>query len=357
METQMKGYLLMATIAAAMLPSVARAGEVRFAGDGHAQNPVWSKDGKWLAFEVNRYGENTTDLFYSQVQGEIAKDGVKVNLPGGSSKFGAQGSVVENPVWHPQAIMIFEGSNQGGQYRVYIASPTGGAASEMLSTTQAPGNLTLPSIAPNGNDLAYVSSSTGNGDVYTWNRSSNKIAQVTRDDGSEMFPQYSSDGAKLLFTRKANNTEDVFVMDAGQEKPVVGGGGDQTRPVYAANGVVVYYTNERGQDTWDIAMVDASGAKKTLATDVSLSVHSRPAVSSDGQWVAYTYAKPPKDNVVVLTRLDGSKTVTIPTSFNAVREPALGLQNGRMLLAYTYLPDSSASWRKLFVVDVTDKAQ
>jgi hypothetical protein len=63
---------------------------------------------------------------------------------------------------------------------------------------------------------------------------------------------------------------------------------------------------------------------------------------------------PSMDNIVQLTKVDGSTTVKVTTTFKACGEPALTVQNGRTLLAYTYLPQSGADWRHLFVEDVTD---
>jgi Tol biopolymer transport system component len=225
----------------------------------------------------------------------------------------------------------------------------------MLSTTKAPGNLTFPTASPDGGKLGYVSSQTGNGDVRTWDRSTDKFSQLTDTDGTESFPLYSSDGKKLLFTRKANNTEDVFELDVATntERSVVGGNGDQSRPIYAANGQVVYFTSERGSGLWDIAVVDAAGAKRTLAKDVRLPERSRPAVTSDGQWVAWVSSDPTLNMKVMLTKLDGSRSVEYATEFNTCGEPAVGIQAGRVMLAFTYLMDSGASWRHLWVDDIT----
>jgi len=344
---------------AAILPLSASAGEVRFSPeDGHAYNPVWSMDGKHIAFEVNRYDGGSIDLFVSQVSGAIAKDAVKVSLPGGTSKFGSSGQVVSNPTWHPSGMSVFEGSNQGGMYRLYIKAPGGASATELLSTTQASGNLTFPTVSADGNFLAFVSSQTGNGDLRAWDRGKNTVTQLSKSDATESFPEYSADSKRMLFTRLQNFTQDIFEIDlaTGTEKSLVSGNGDQTRATYSASGSVVYFTSERGTDQWDIAMADkAGGNKKVLAKDVRLPLRQRPALTPDGQWVAWVSADPTKDSKIMMAKLDGSKTVEVSTEFKGCGEPALTLQNGRVLLAFTFLPASGADWRHLFVMDVTDK--
>ena len=83
-----------------MLPlwSDALAGQVRFSGEGHAQNPMWSMDGRYVAFEVNKYDGAGVDMYVAEVSGDTAAtDAVPVALPGGRSAFGGSGKVVLNP--------------------------------------------------------------------------------------------------------------------------------------------------------------------------------------------------------------------------------------------------------------------
>ncbi|MCB9679516.1 MAG: PD40 domain-containing protein [Alphaproteobacteria bacterium] len=335
------------------LVGTASAGEVRFTGEGHAYNPVWSLDGKHLAFEVNNYGDRS-DLHISVVNGEIAKDASKVNLPGGGGPFGGS-QVVVNPAWHPQGIVVFEGSNTGGQFRLYYYQPGGGAASEMISTTDVPGDITFPAINHKGTSMIFVADQTGNGDLYTRDTNTGKVSVAMQTDVAEMFPQFDAGGSKILFTRKQNNTEDIFelALATGAESPVTGGNNDQTRPNYAAGGVV-YFDNSRDSQSWDVKYVSGGNAK-VLAKSVRLPLRARPAISPDGNWVAYGFEDPTKSDSIMISKVDGSKNVEIKTPYNACGEPAITVQNGKTLLAYTALPSSGADYRRLFVVDITGK--
>lgn len=359
---QRLGFVLrVAALALPLFAQSALAGEVRFTAEGHAYNPTFSKDGKWLAYEVNGYGEGSIDMFVSSITGAIAKDGVKVALAGGS-KLGASSQVLINPTWHPGGLAIFEGSNQGGDYRMYIYTPGGGAPTELLSTTKAPGNLTFPAVAPDGNTVAFVSSATGKGDIRTWDRTKDTMGQITATQHTETFPTYSQDGKTMLFNRNSGGTEDIFKMDLATktETAFITGGGDQSRAIFAAGGRVLYFTNERGTDIWDIASVDSAGQNKlVIAKDVRLPQRARPALTPDGQWVAWASNKAELSANMYLAKVDGSSTspVVIRTEFNACGEPALTVNSGMTLLAFTYLQNSGADWRHLFVMDVTSKLQ
>jgi Tol biopolymer transport system component len=206
--------------------------------------------------------------------------------------------------------------------------------------------------------MVFIADATGNGDIRTRNTGSGALGQETTSTHAEMFPQFSVDGKKLLFTRKKGNTEDVFEMVVGSstETPVVGGGGDQTRPGYAEGGRVVYFDGARGEGLWDLAVVEgAGGERRYIAKGVRLPLRARPALSPDGKWVAYAYDDPSKAKTVYLSRVDGSKTVEVATTFEACGEPAIAQQGDRTVLAYTALPNKGADWRFLYVTEVTSK--
>jgi Tol biopolymer transport system component len=346
----------MITAALALLLAVpAHAAKVPYSGEGHAYHPVFSPDGGYVAFEVNRY-EGKIELFISRLNGVRADAAARVTLPAGSSFYGD--TVTVNPVWVPEGGVVFEGSNAGGIYRLYFVLPGGGAASEMVKPTEVDGHLTFPTVSPDGKKLGFVAKKTGNGDVRVRDTQTGKIVHVTRTDGSESFPIFSADGKEMLYTRKWDNTEDIFGMDlfTESEHGVIGGAGDQTRPVYAAGGHIVYFDSGRVDGHWDVVVVDSEGQGRiVLGEDVRLPLRARPAVSPDGKWIAYGYDAPMKANRIVLARIDGSKKVEIMTDQSACGEPALAESKGRTVLAYTALPTSGSEWRFLMLRDVTDQ--
>ena len=362
------------------IASPAEAGQVTHAKEGHAYHPVWSLDAKTVAFEVNPFA-GSVFLYFAEAGPVSSSPGKEVTLPGASASFAGGGSVVMNPSWHPQGIAVFEGSNKGGEYRLYFANPGGASAAEMLSGAKAPGHLTFPAVSPDGNTLTYVSNATGNGDLYSWNRTTDQITQLTSTAGAaEMFPAYSADGSKILHTRKQNEAEDVFEVPVSGGTPTLlaGGDGDQSRPVYAAGGRVLYFTNYHGMKTdpdnanqkvpirpgeWDIESV-LNGKATVLAENVKLPLRSRPALTKDGEWVAYVSNvskdtdKEERDKNIMMVRVDGSQTVKINApegEFNAFNEPALTVQNGQTVLAFTALPDKGGAWRFLYVQNINSQ--
>lgn len=338
----------------AVLLSSAHAVEVSVTDKGHASNPTWSPNGDHLAFELNNF-DGSVALYVIKIQaGNPVGTPQKVNIPGGGSSFSTGGSVAAAPVWHPEGTLIFEGSNAGGATRLYFFSPGGQSAAELLSTSQIGGDLSWPAISPDGKSVAFVSDATGSGDIYIWDRSSNQVTQGMASPFTESAPEFDGSGGKIAYSRKNRGSEDVFILESGTPTPRVGGGGDQTRPAWAG-GSVLFFSNERGEDHWDVVASSGPGAKQVLARDVRLPLRATPALSPDGGWVAYAMSDPEKAKSVYLQRVDGSKTVEIPTGLIAVGEPALVSAGGRTFLSFTALPGQGSDWRQLHVIDITGR--
>jgi len=345
----------MITVVLAALLSQAHAAKVPFSGEGHAYHPVFSVDGNYVAFEVNRY-RGKIELFVARINGDRADAAARVSLPA-SGDFGGD-TVAVNPVWVPEGGVVFEGSNAGGTYRLYFGLPGGGAASEMVKADEVSGHLTFPTVSKDGKKLAFVAKKTGNGDIRIRETTSGSIEHITETEKSESFPVFSPDGRELLYTRKSDNTEDIFAVDLINEgeHSVIGGAGDQTRPVYAAEGRILYFDSGRQEGQWDLVVIDGQGRGRTvLGENVRLPLRGRPAISADGNWVAYGFDTPAKADRIVLAQIDGSQRVEVMTDQSACGEPALGLVDGRTILAYTALPTSGSEWRFLMLRDVTEQ--
>lgn len=337
----------------AALALSAQAAEIGTTGQGHASNPVWSKDGQWLAFELNTFG-GQIDLYVVKVQnGNAVGSPQKVALPGSSSAFSGGGSIAVAPTWHPQGRLIFEGSNKGGSNRLFDWAPGGQGATELLSSAQIAGDLSWPTIRGDGKAVAFVSDASGLGDIYVWDRGTNAVEQALTSPFTESSPRYGS-GADMAYSRKNRGSEDLFLLQGGASVPLIGGNGDQSRPVWAGTSVL-FFSNERGDEHWDLVASAGAGAKNTVARDVRLPDRAAPAVTPDGQWVAYGMADPEKGHVIAFTRIDGSRTVEIDTGLVACGDPSVVEAGGRWFMAFTALPSAGSDWRGLHVVDITGK--
>jgi len=336
---------------------MAQAEQVEVPAEGHAINPVWSPDGRKVAFEINGQ-TGSIALFVANIEGGKStgipeKMALKVEQ---TSFGGSSGTVTAAPTWNPvNKALLFEGSHKGGSNRLYMYSFNGQPPYPVPESVIS-GDLSWPSFSADGMKLLFVSDETGMGDVYTLSLKDWKTKeQITNSEHSEMAPRFDASG-NIVYTRKQNDAEDIFVHPGDANTARVKGGGDQTRPQPVGSSIV-YFTSERGNDLWDIAISSSPGQSKTLAKDVRLPFRAAPALSPDGKWIAYGLENLDKADSIWLTKVDGSKTVAIKTPHKACSEPSLTQVGSKIYLAYTGLPSEGSNWRQLHIMDVTSKLQ
>jgi len=335
------------------MSSLVHADQIMVAAEGHAMNPVWSSDGTKLAFEINSQAGDIS-LFVADVQsGKSTSSPQQIQLTVQSSSFGGPSNMVTAaPVWHPQQnILFFEGAFKGSSNRLHVYS-FAGPTRQVISEGDLPGDLSWPSLSVDGKQLMFVSDATGYGDVYTLSLQDWKtVTQITDSDFAEMAPRFNSN-SDIIYTRKQDAGEDVYLYKNGAPSDWVGGAGDQTRPIWSGTSVV-FFSSERGGDQWDVVVSTGPKQKKTLAKNVRLPMRSTPALSPDGQWVAYGVEATDTSNQIWVSKLDGSKTVGIKTPHLACGEPSLTKVGDKIYLAYTALPTKGSNWRQLHTMDVT----
>src|SRR5439155_21699088 len=68
----------------------------------------------------------------------------------------------------------------------------------------------------NNGKIAFVSTRTGNYDIYTMNADGSGQTALTNDTAIDLFPAWSPDGKKIAFdsTRGGGSGGDIWTMDA-----------------------------------------------------------------------------------------------------------------------------------------------
>ena len=103
---------------------------------------------------------------------------------------------------------IWTAPSDGGEARLLIAHP----ATE-----------SRPVYSPDGSTIAFNSSRTGNGDVYTMNMLTGKVTRLTYDDGADEVSSWSKDGKYVYFgstSRDISGMRDVFRIKASGGTPM-----------------------------------------------------------------------------------------------------------------------------------------
>lgn len=103
--------------------------------------------------------------------------------------------------------------------------PAGGGQAQLL--VSHPATESRPMYSPDGRRLAFVSTRTGEGDIYVLSFASGELRRITFDDGRDQLDGWSRDGRWLYFSstsRDIGGMNDVFRVSAegGTPMPVAG---------------------------------------------------------------------------------------------------------------------------------------
>jgi Tol biopolymer transport system component/C-terminal processing protease CtpA/Prc len=103
---------------------------------------------------------------------------------------------------------------------VWTAPAEGGEARLLVSH---PATELRPLYSPDGRRLAFVSTRTGNGDIYVLDFASGEVRRVTFDDGGEQLDAWSHDGRWLYYSSTARDigaSNDVYRVAAAGGTPM-----------------------------------------------------------------------------------------------------------------------------------------
>jgi len=243
-----------------------------------------SPDGKWLAFDSDRDGDQ--NIF-------------KVPSAGGDPLQLTSASTDDfMPAWSPDGREVAFHTFIGGTRRLRIVPADGGAVSPV---TLAPRNQRFPGWSPDGSALVFASDATGTMELYTvrrrsgglwgtprrltsagglngrWSPAGNRIA-YTRDDGVWTIPPEGGPSTQVL-RLAPSGAASVDVVQWGRD------------------GQTLYYKEFDGAGRSSIWSVPAAGGPPRLLVRFDDPRHpsSRPEFTTDGRRLYFTLSERQSD--------------------------------------------------------------
>lgn len=157
----------------------------RFTFDGDNFAPIWSPDGRRVAFSSNRNGSC-----------EIFSQGLDDASP--TLLVSGEHDLVPGAWHHEGRLLLFTEYNPTTGAAIWACQPDEGTAPRKL--TQARGNCFAPAISPEGLRVAYTSDVSGRPEIHVRSLAEHaQDEQLTTEGGSE--PRWSAGGDRLYFRR------------------------------------------------------------------------------------------------------------------------------------------------------------
>lgn len=265
----------------------------------------------------------------------VGKTQLTVRGPGSGLSVTWNVSVIAGSVKFAQP-RVGVGLNQRHTLRPNYADDQGaviGPASNLTWTTDNPqvatvgedgtvtgvgyGHARITAAAPGGKTAAadvfvvgeiVVSSSRGGGkfQLYAAERANlAQLAKISTDTTSATDPAFSADGSRIAYVSTSPGNAEIYVMNADGTSPTRLTTDPQVdgRPVFTPDGQTVFFHSSRTagrQQVWSVN-VDGSGLTQVTRDSISFA----PAVSPDGQTVAYVSIRDRNYDIWLMAR-DGS---------------------------------------------------
>ena len=272
---RIRGFWVAVVVVGGMIGAPAGAERVVF-----ARHLALSPDGKLLAFSW------AGDVWTVSSSGGAAR---RLTLNPASDS---------HPVWSPDGRLLAFASDRHGAANVFVMTPEGGDIRRLTFSD----NAEIPTaFAPDGKHIYFHSQKTGE---LNWEPRMYRVAtaggqswRITEASGS--YPRPSPDGRQLAFTRgvskwwrtgyRGSANWDVWLHDlaSGEFTQLTDFDGTDMYPCWDARSAGVYFLSDR-EDTHNVWYQPARGGQARKITSVTGDRVRDFAVSADGRRLAYT---------------------------------------------------------------------
>jgi Tol biopolymer transport system component len=176
---------------------------------GRTPNLAWSPDGRKLAFlNAGGCGQYCFNLYVMNSDGSGLRN-LTSKLAAGQG-FGA--GLASDPVWSPDGrkIAFVRVSKRLG---VYVVNADGSGVRNLTPKPMGAG-YAGPAWSPNGRKLAFVSYRDGNSEIYVMNANGSGQRNLTRNPALDADPAWSPDGRSIAFRSTRDGNTDIYIMNA-----------------------------------------------------------------------------------------------------------------------------------------------
>lgn len=167
----------------------------------------WSPNGEWLVY----FSEGT-------LNGPPEERGLWLRNPDGVNLVQLTSGNDRDPVWSPDGKYIAFVRWDGGNADLFVlgklAKGTWQDGLEITRLTQHESDDLSPNWSPDARSIAFVSFRDGSAEIYSMRVDGSKQRRLTKNEADDLTPDWSSDGRRIAFVSSLYGQSEIFVMNS-----------------------------------------------------------------------------------------------------------------------------------------------
>lgn len=211
-----------------------------------------------------------------------------------------------SPVWSPDGKTIAFSSWRTGYQDLYLLFPYSGAPIQNPTKGTPEKQSWLPAWSPDGNRLAFTTSRDGgNAEIYVMNKDGSGLVRLTNHPSIDSTPTWSPTGTQIAFASDRTGAPQIYIMNVdGTGLQRISRESHADRPTWSPAPLNEIAFSARSGGGNVIKIYDfATGSTRQLTDNVGTS--ESPAFSPNGRHVAFVSTRAGREQIFTIHR-DGS---------------------------------------------------
>jgi serine/threonine protein kinase/Tol biopolymer transport system component len=183
-------------------------------------------------------------------------------------------------------VLVYSSGSSGNTQQTWVDR-----SGKEIGVLGGPGNLIRPWLSPDGKRVALDGVDLqGNRDIWLIELASGKPTRFTFDPGQDLFPVWSPDGSRIVFTSDQDGPRHLYqksATGAGKEELLLKTDLNKFPTDWSTDGRYILFTANDPKTKLDVWVLPLFGDQKPFAYLQTDAGERNARFSPDGRWVAY----------------------------------------------------------------------